>query len=268
MMTSSLCSFTLFLSLFFSHVFASQSGLSEGANVLFSSQISLSSDTSLSIEVLNLANPQIQANGQYSEIVIEKATAIFLETLDKNAVEMFALSSSQHSVFTVAYEEVVSHMEVNFQVLLPAVLVKLAAHYTDIASKYNRSKAELVPGSRACKKRTDITKLIIVLVQEILANGGKFTDDQRLVLLEFIYRFIGTDYVGDRYGFAIQGLYVSLQMESFSDFFEIIINYFDRNRIALPVFFFNIIDDTFLPLKGMFMKISFRSFMESYNTLM
>lgn len=250
------CSLAFFCSLILSQISASAQLSEEGGQIVYSSRgsIPISSSVSVSIEVLDMSNPQILANGRYGEYVVGKASQIYQDVLDNRAVEIFSKSIFSESLFLNAYEELATDMNVSYQVILPSVICNLAEKFAKIASKYNLSKTKLLPGSAEYKKRADLVKIIIVFVQESSANKVNFTDDKALIFLQFMYRFFGSETGGERYGLAIQALYTSLEFENFSDFYNMLVKYFDPSFIALPVFYLTIPDESMIFLQDIFIE--------------
>lgn len=265
MIPSSVGSLAFFCSLILSQVSASAQLSAEGGQIVYSSRgsIPISSSVSVSVQVLDMSNPRILANGRYSEYVVGKASQVYQDILENRAVEIFTKSIFSESLFLNAYEELAADMHVNYQVILPSVICNLAEKFAKIASKYNASKTKILLDSAEYKKRSDMVKIIIVFVQESSTNNVNFTDDKALIFLQFMYRFFGSETGGERYGIAIQALYTSLEFKNFSVFYSMLAKYFDPSFIALPVFYLTIRNESM-----MFLQDTFIEFMKNiYNKI-
>lgn len=222
----------------------------DGGKVIYSSTSALQVGGNMTVEIVDWSNLSLLENGQYGEFVVNRAFEIVRNYLEKHAIEKYDQSPFSESFFSSAFEDVLLEMEVDIDILSPAVFEMLLSEFTKIAKTYNRqSRGALVPGSSEYETRIRQVKLATIVIQETASNSQNFSDSQVLILLEFIYRF-GIN--GNRYGLAIQTLYTSLPTGTLAKTYKMFVDYFDKSRHALPVLFVQIVSQEMLPVKYVF----------------
>ena len=145
---------------------------------------------------------------------------------------MYETCPVKSSLFLNAFQEVINVMAVEFNLIGQDIVTRIIQLYSKTAEKYIKDRKELDPLSSKYAERERFAKLCVVVIQECYSIDFPVERSKAIHLLEFIYRF-GT--VGDRYAFAFQGLFNSLNYSSFTIFFKFMTEHFDLNRQALPV---------------------------------
>lgn len=207
------------------------------------------SGVNLSLEIVDLSNPQVLPNGQYSDFINSRATAIVHEYLNNYGIAKYDTNPAAESFFRCAFDDVLAEMEVDLKIITPAVFKELISEYIIIAQNFNNQIRVLTPGTPEYDLRLEQANLAVLIVQEAAANSVIVPPPENEILLEFIYRFANT---GERYGLAFKSLYTSLADESFCVIYDIFVKYFDQDRSALPVLYVQINDPSLLVVRDHF----------------
>ena len=83
----------------------------------------MSANAALSLEVMEVSNVLIQSNGSIL-IWSFQGYQNFETVLERYTAEYFTLPASENSAFNAAYEEVITEMDIDIQVVLPTVVKK------------------------------------------------------------------------------------------------------------------------------------------------
>lgn len=232
--------------IFISKLLAASQLSEEGGRVLYSSNISVSSEMSMSLEVVDLSKPQVLENGQYSDYIVLECLAIFRKNIERDAVLKYETCPFTESLFTAAIDSILVEISVNTSVILPALIEILAREYAEKAHSYCRTSVNFVRETESFK---NFTKIVVVFAQEAYISNSQIPSEHVLKLLEFVYRFGESS---QRYGLAFQGLYTALPAGDFSRFYELVMEYFVPERPTLPVLFLNIQSEPNMVLKVVF----------------
>ena len=202
--------------------------------------------------MVDFSYPQLLPNGQYCDVVVDRATDIIRKYLVKNGADKYHVTPFAESFFSHAFDDVLIEMDVNIGVLIPIIFETLANEYTDLANYYNQLTETLVPGSEKYETRQAKVKLATIVVQEASANSYTLSESQAIILLESIYRF---GLSGIRYGLAVQALYTVIPTNNLFSVYNMFIKYFDPTRQALPVLYIQIKDSKLEIIKNIFINL-------------
>ena len=228
-------SFLLILQIILVSLISSTTSSSSG-RVLYTSNISLDKNESVSIVVADMSAPKLLPNGKYDECVVFAGISVFRPYLERKAVLNYASCHYTERIFASAVEAVFFKMDVDINILLPAMIKSMAKEYAEMAKLFfRRNEAALLDQDEVESSRKNAV-ILVIFIHESISSGYKFTDEQNMIFLEFIYRCSPG---GFRYTLAFQGLCTSLKTEIFLAFYELAVKYFDPVQPALPVFFFN-----------------------------
>lgn len=203
--------------------------------------------------ITSFLQSESQAFSQHPELVNLKIFEVYHKTIKRYAKIHFNDLKMSKSVFSAAYETLSNIMYVDQSSILSRVVEELMGHYLKIATTYNNYHKQTIEGSE-CDIRTTYVKEVLIYLMECQRNNVKHAVEDHLTFLEFIYRFANSECDGFRFLNSIQYIYHSIAFTNSSQFFDLLIQYFDSNRPTLSVFYLKFSNDDFLPLKHSFIK--------------